>query len=277
MTTIAERYDRLAERYERWWAPVLAPTARGLATALAPFIAERPATRILDVGTGTGTVAIELVQRFSGVHVTGVDASGGMLDQARDLAQRRLGRDAVERLKFARGEAAELPFEAQSFDAVVSSFVFQLVPDRFAALREARRILRPDGLLAVLTWLGYEESFEPDEALEDAIDELQLDLDEEPDDCRSGNYASAQAAAAQARRAGFRDVRATTAELVHRYDPARYLEFLEEYAERGLFEGLRRADRARLRDATRRRLARLRAEDFVWRMRVVTVTGRRNG
>jgi ubiquinone/menaquinone biosynthesis C-methylase UbiE len=277
MSTMAQRYDRLAARYERWWAPVLAPCARALAVELEPLVAERPVAAVLDIGTGTGTLAIAIAQRYPVVTVTGTDASKGMLDVARQEARRQLDRNGVRRLEFVRGDAAQLPFPDGAFDAVVSSFVYQLVPDRFAALREARRVLRPGGLLAILTWLGHDEPFEPDEALEDAIDEIALELDDEPDDPCSGNYRSAAAAAAQTRRAGFRDVRAFTNDLVHEYDPGTYLEFLEQYAERGLFEGLDRRDRDRLRDATARRLGRLAPEEFVWRVPVVTVTGRRNG
>ena len=72
-------------------------------------------------------------------------------------------------------------------------------------------------------------------------------------------------------------MRATASHLVHRYDPATYLDFLEQYAEQTLFEGLSASDRDRLREATSRRLGRLAPHEFVWRMSVVTVTGRRNG
>ena len=274
---MADRYDRLAERYERWWAPVLAPTARRLLDAVVPLIEQQPDARILDVGTGSGILAIELVRRFPIVTVTAADSSRGMLDEAHAQARRRLDRAALRRLEFHRGDAAQLRLPGETFDAVVSSFVFQLVPDRFAAFRETRRVLRRDGLLAILTWMAGGDAFEPDEAFEDAIDELALDFDDEPDDARSGNFASGRAAAAQARRAGFRDVHAVEAELVHRYDPATYLQFLEQYAERGTFEGLDRHDRDRLREATRRRLDLLNLEDFVWRAPVVTLTGRRNG
>jgi ubiquinone/menaquinone biosynthesis C-methylase UbiE len=276
MSQMADRYDRLAARYERWWAPVLAPTARRLADELAPLIAEHPDARILDLGAGTGTLAIELLRRHPTVTVLAVDPSKGMLAEARAQARRQLDRAGQRRLEEHRAEAADLRLPEGAFDAVVSTFVLQLVPDRFAALREARRVLRPDGTLATVTWLNDDRIFEPDEALEDAIDELDLAIDEEPDDHRSGNFPSPQAATAQVRRAGFRDVRAVEGELVHAYDPAEYLDFLEQYAERGLFDGLDRRDRDRLREATANRLGRLAVDEFVWRARVVTVTGRRS-
>lgn len=275
MAGMAERYDELAVLYERWWAPVLAPTARSLADSVRPTVDARPDAWLLDIGTGTGTLAVELVERYPSAHVTGVDSSRGMLDEARSLARRRLSPAAARHLEFVRGDAGRLPFADESFDAVVSSFVFQLVPDRFAALREARRVLRPGGTIAVLTWLADDDPFEPDEALEDAIDELELDFDDDEADHRSGNYRSAGAAASQVRRAGFRDVSAEERDLVHRYDPTTYLEFLEAYAERDLFAGLDRRDRDRLRQVTQRRLSALGPDEFVWRTGVVTVTGRR--
>jgi len=199
-----------------------------------------------------------------------------MLAEARAQARRQLDRSGARRLEFRRAEADSLRLPEGSVDAAVSSFVFQLVPDRFAAFREARRVLRPGGVLAVLAWMVDDTLFEPDEALEDAIDELRLDFsDDAAADRRSGNFRSASAAAAQARRAGFRDVHATERQLVHAYEPATYLEFLEAYAEQDLFGGLDRVDRDRLREATRRRLDRLRPDEFVWRTPVVTVVGRR--
>jgi ubiquinone/menaquinone biosynthesis C-methylase UbiE len=276
VSSIEDRYDRIADRYERWWAPVLAPTARGLADELASLVERVSDARIVDIGVGTGTLAIEIVRRFPRATVTGVDSSAAMLDEARRQAARALPPSAVRRLDFLRGEAEKLPLPAASFDAAVSSFVFQLVPNRADAFREARRVLKPGGLLAMVTWLASDDLFEPDEALEDAIDDVGCDFEDEPDDGRSGNFASADAAEAQARRAGFRDATARRHDLVHRYDPARYLEFLETYAERGLFDGLDRRERERLREATQRRLDRLSADEFVWRAPVVTLTARRN-
>lgn len=274
MTSIAGRYDYSASRYERWWAPVLAPTALGLLDWLAPYLGHLPEARVLDVGTGSGTLALGILERWPAVRLVGVDASAGMLDVARDRARQRLG-PGFDRLTLVRASAGELPFDNGSVDAVVSSFVFQLVPDRRAALLEARRVLRPGGLLAIVTWLADDTRFEPDEAFEDALDDLAIDIPEDDEEPRSGNYASPVAAVGQARRAGFRDVRAMAGELVHRYDPDGYLEFLEEYAERGLFESLGARDRARLRDLAGARLGRLPRADFEWRTGVVTLLARR--
>jgi ubiquinone/menaquinone biosynthesis C-methylase UbiE len=276
VSSIEDRYDRIADRYERWWAPVLAPTARGLADELTSVVDRVPDARLVDIGTGTGTLAIELVRRFPAVTVTAVDSSAAMLDEARQQATRALTPSAVRRLEFVRGDAEKLPLPSVAFDAAVSSFVFQLVANRAAAFREARRVLRPDGFLAVVTWLASDAPFEPDEALEDAIDELRCDFEDEEDDGRTGNFASSEAAATQARRAGFRDATARRHDLVHRYDPARYLEFLETYAEQALFDGLDGRDRERLRAETQRRLDRLAPDEFVWRAPVVTLTARRN-
>jgi len=276
MGTMAERYDLAAARYDRWWAPVLAPTALGLLGELDDLVERQPEARIVDVGTGTGVLAIAAVQRWPRVTVIATDASRGMLDVAATRSAAELGR-AAGRITFRHAPADDLALADSSVEAVVSSFVFQLVPDRPAALRESLRVLRPGGRLAILTWLGDESAFEPDIAFDEALDELGDDIpdddDEEPP--RSGNFVSPAAAAAQVRRAGFRAVRSRAAELEHRYDPATYLEFLEQYGERDLFDSVDSRTREQLRAATQGRLNRLSIEAFAWRIGVVTIRGTR--
>ena len=280
MGTIAARYDASAERYRTWWEPVLAPTAVRLLDRVVPEPPpdhpDGPGPRILDLGTGAGLLAIEAVRRWPAARVVGLDASSGMLGVAAAQAGAQLG-DRRDRLELVAGDAGRLPFPDGSFDLILSSFVLQLVADRAVALREARRVLRPGGVLATVTWLvGPDEGlFAPDEAFEDALDALDFDDEGEVEEARSGDFASVAAAAAQFRRAGFRDVRTDERWLVHRHDPATYVDFLEQYAESELFEDLEPALRRRLREETARRLADLPDAAFEWRAPVVEVIARR--
>ena len=97
---------------------------------------------------------------------------------------------------------------------------------------------RPAGHRSPGSSANKDDRFEPDEAFEDALDELDIDPEGEAEEPLSGDFVSATAAAAQLRRAGFRDVHAEETLLGPRYDRATYVDFLEEYAEQGLFADL---------------------------------------
>ena len=91
------------------------------------------ATRVLDIGCGTGALAAAAVRRWRDVRVTGVDASVGMLA----VAARELGTlDASirDRVSLVQATADQLPFDDGGFDVVVTAFVLQLVPSRYRAL-----------------------------------------------------------------------------------------------------------------------------------------------
>jgi SAM-dependent methyltransferase len=76
-----------------------------------------PPRRILDLGTGTGVVALALAERYPAAVVVGVDISGGMIDEAR----RKLSPELADRVSFEVGDAAALPFPDGDFDLVVLS------------------------------------------------------------------------------------------------------------------------------------------------------------
>ncbi|MHC5212106.1 MAG: class I SAM-dependent methyltransferase [Planctomycetota bacterium] len=88
--------------------------------------------RVLEIGCGPGHVSAALAG--TGVHVTGIDFSGAMIA----VARRR-----YPELAFQEANAEQLPFEDESFDAVVSSFVVHHLARPEAVFREVRRVLRP--------------------------------------------------------------------------------------------------------------------------------------
>lgn len=96
-------------------------------------------TRVLDVGTGTGTAAVAALAR--GARVSAVDADAGMV-----AAAQARGVDART------GELPGLPYRDGEFDAVVGNFVLNHVGRPRAALAELHRLLRPGGRIALTTW-----------------------------------------------------------------------------------------------------------------------------
>ncbi|MFD8599951.1 class I SAM-dependent methyltransferase [Kitasatospora sp. NPDC059646] len=100
-------------------------------------------TRLLDVGTGPGTVAAAACDRGAEVHA--VDAEPSMVE----LARRTAPAAHVE-----LAALPELPFPDARFDAVVANFVLNHVGRPLLALAELRRVLRPGGRLALTIWSG---------------------------------------------------------------------------------------------------------------------------
>lgn len=266
---IVQRYDAGAAEYARYWAPVLEQTAARLIDDVdAVFRGDR--LRIVDIGAGTGTLALAAVRRWPHAEVVATDAAAGMLDFARGRAEEAgLGEDG--RLSFSVGPADELPLTTGSFDVAVSSFVLQLVPDRVAALTEIRRVLRPGGLLAYVTWLDRDsrEPFKAADEFDEAVYDLRVDEPEESDEPIAGDVRSARAAADELRRAGFIRASARDETLVYDWTMESYLDYKLEYDERALLSTLNDAQRRELERNARSRLSRLASSDFSWHAPVV--------
>ena len=103
---------------------------------------------VLDVGTGTGVVAI--TARRLGAKVTGLDLTPALLAQARESAT-LAGHDDIG---WHEGDAEALPFADASFDVVLSQFGHMFAPRPEVALSEMLRVLKPGGTLAFATWPG---------------------------------------------------------------------------------------------------------------------------
>lgn len=103
-----------------------------------------PGQMVLDVACGTGVLAREAARQVTSAgSVVGLDRNEGMLAVARREAP------AID---WRQGMAETLPFQDNSFDAVVSQFGLMFFEDRPAALKEMWRVLRPDGRLVVAVW-----------------------------------------------------------------------------------------------------------------------------
>ena len=190
-------------------------------------------------------------------------------------AERQLDGLARPRFRSAVAFADELPFEDGSFDLALSSFVFQLVPNRARALREARRVLRPGGTLAYVSWLQDDRPFEPDMVFDDILDDLGIGARE--GDGRSGDLPSVGRAIGELRRAGFAGAHAEADWLVHRFTVESYVAFISKFDEESLFEELAPDLRGRLLDELQRRLAGLSADQMTLRFPIVFASGRRSG
>jgi SAM-dependent methyltransferase len=272
MTEQEVRYDEIAEGYAAWWSVVHRGATLELLDEIAPDV-EAGARRIVDVGCGTGALAAAAVERWDGVEIDAVDASDGMLRVAdRELAA--LSRARRRRVRLAHAYADALPVVDGRADVVVSSFVYQLVPSRIRALREALRVLRPGGRLAYVTWLQGGEPWAADDAFDDALEAAGLEPRDYGDE-RPGDVASPRAAVDQLRRAGFERPRAREAQIDHAFTPEGYLGFLAEFDEQDRFASLDPDVRASLVSDLLARLRALPPDGLRLVLPIVYASGRR--
>jgi SAM-dependent methyltransferase len=134
---VAMNYSASADGYADFWSPVIRPPGRRLLEAL-PW---DHASRILDVGTGTGALIPDILSLAPTARVIGVDRSFGMLARATGAG--------VPLVSMA---ATALGVRTGTFDIAVLAFVLFHVPEPSAALAEVRRALRRRGTVGMTTW-----------------------------------------------------------------------------------------------------------------------------
>lgn len=137
---LPDRYDELGAALSFWQDP-------RWRRAMVAAVEAAPGERVLDVATGTGLVARELVERY-GCHVVGLDQSAPMLARAR--AELAADPALAERIELVEGEAEALPFADGEFDHLTFTYLLRYVDDPAATLRELARVVRPGGRLACL-------------------------------------------------------------------------------------------------------------------------------
>lgn len=265
-------FNEVADAYRDWWGPIIAPAAVKVLDEIEMPAGPGAPFDLLDLGSGTGILALTALQRWPAVRVVAMDPSSRMLAIAANAARERSS-DALSRLQTLTASADHMPLGDASVDAAVSSFMIQLVPSRAAALREVLRVLRPRGRFACVTWHAADPPYEPDDVFADTLDDLQII---QPADKRQVHpYSSARAAAAEFRRAGFREVRARDVWLEHQFTPAAYLDLLEHWMDRELFAGLDAETSQQLRSISLQRMENLPERAFLWRRPLVQIVGSR--
>lgn len=142
-----------------WLLPLYDPLTRALGIPsahrrLAEQAELRPGHRVVEIGCGTGNLALLVNRLYPGTHVVGLDPDPKALARAR----RKAAREGLS-VQLDRGFAGELPYPDESFDRVLSAFMFHhLDPtERRKTLREAERVLRPGGSLHLLDFGGARE------------------------------------------------------------------------------------------------------------------------
>lgn len=134
MNTPAKKYDRFSKIYDLFESPMemrAFSKYRKKALSLAKG-------KVLEIGIGTGK---NLPYYPEGVEVIGIDFSQGMLEKA-EKRKKELG---LENVKLLYMDAQNMEFDDNTFDTVVSTFVFCTVPDPIKGLKEAYRVLKPGG------------------------------------------------------------------------------------------------------------------------------------
>jgi len=98
-------------------------------------------SRVLDIGCGKGTTSVLLAQKY-GCTVVGIDFSEDLLKQSTDLAKRK---GINRKVSFQMGNALNLPFSDEEFDAAIGQAILILVGDKKKAVKEALRVVKTGG------------------------------------------------------------------------------------------------------------------------------------
>ena len=119
--------------------------SRSLAPLLIAFAAARPAGRVLDVGCGTGNLAVELAKNPNLTSIEAFDFSPAYIAYAK-------ARGADTRINFQAADACAIPFADGTFDLTLSMLVLPFIPEPHRAVREMVRVTKPGATVAACMW-----------------------------------------------------------------------------------------------------------------------------
>lgn len=144
----SDSFEMIRQRQREMWS-AFAPTATfttPVAARLVEFAGVGPGEAVLDIGTGTGVVALTAAR--IGARVRALDLTPALLEHARENARIANQPD----IEWVEGDAEQLPYPDASFDVVLSQFGHMFAPRHELAVSEMRRVLKPGGRVAFATW-----------------------------------------------------------------------------------------------------------------------------
>lgn len=194
--------------------------ARFIGPLVLPLFVASPGERVLDLATGVGAMAGELLRRFPGIELFGVDLRASQLSSAR--------RNHPE-VRYTQADGSALPFSDGTFDRVHCSWLLEHVRDPVSILREVRRVLRKGGTCQFVevdnATFGTTPELPRVTELMEKLNQAQL--------ASGGDPYIGRRLGSLFREAGFTEVRESTP--LHTRadgsDPAFFRAFLEEFAE----------------------------------------------
>ena len=126
------------ERYMGRWSRKIAPQ-------FAAWVDASPQANWIDIGCGTGELALAVLGHCEPSQVVGIDSSAALLQVAE-------ARVSDPRCRFKQGDAQAIPEDDHAFDVAVSGLVLNFLPDKDAAVQEMVRVTRPGGTVALYVW-----------------------------------------------------------------------------------------------------------------------------
>lgn len=129
-----DKYDRQTGQ----WSRLLAP-------AFVDFMQIQDGESVLDVGCGTGILALAVAENARASKIVGIDLSKGFIAYAS-------GKSSDPRLVFQVGDAQSLPYADNTFDRALAMLVLQFVPDRVKVIAEMKRVTKPGGAIGTAFW-----------------------------------------------------------------------------------------------------------------------------
>ena len=135
--------ERPYQTDDEWSRAVLARRTGAAAAFLAPHL--RRGMRLIDCGCGPGSITVDLARAVAPGEAIGIDLRDDALTQGRTLARER----GITNLTFYAASVYQLPYADSSFDAAFACAVLQHLATPPAALKELRRVLKPEGVIGI--------------------------------------------------------------------------------------------------------------------------------